>query len=36
MLDTDHSPFMSSPGLFADLLAGIVDNTNQGVARPTC
>jgi pimeloyl-ACP methyl ester carboxylesterase len=36
MLDTDHSPFMSSPGQFADLLAGIVDNTNQGVARPTC
>ena len=35
-LDTDHSPFMSSPGQFADLLAGIVDDTKQGVARPTC
>lgn len=36
MLDTDHSPFMSSPEQFADLLAGIVDDTKQGVARPTC
>jgi alpha-beta hydrolase superfamily lysophospholipase len=36
VLDTDHSPFMSSPEQSADLLAGIVDDTKHGVARPTC
>jgi hypothetical protein len=29
-LDTDHSPFMSSPEQFADLLDGIADKANAG------
>jgi hypothetical protein len=35
-LDTDHSPFMSLPEQFADLLDRIADNANEDVARPTC
>jgi pimeloyl-ACP methyl ester carboxylesterase len=35
-LDTDHSPFMSMPEQFADLLDGIADKANEDVARSTC
>lgn len=35
-LDTDHSPFMSMPELFADLLDGIAHNADEDVARSTC
>jgi hypothetical protein len=46
-LDTDHSPFMSSPEEFADLLDGIADKAtayhpqgmrraNDDVTRSTC
>jgi Alpha/beta hydrolase family len=35
-LETDHSPFMSLPEQFADLLDRIADNANEDVARPTC
>jgi pimeloyl-ACP methyl ester carboxylesterase len=35
-LDTDHSPFMSMPEQFADLLDGIADNADEDVAQSTC
>ena len=35
-LDTDHSPFMSMPERFADLVDGIADGANAGVTRSTC
>jgi hypothetical protein len=35
-LDTDHSPFMSLPEQFADLLDRIAGNANEDVARSTC
>jgi pimeloyl-ACP methyl ester carboxylesterase len=35
-LDTDHSPFMSSPGRFADLLDGIAARANEHVTRSAC
>jgi pimeloyl-ACP methyl ester carboxylesterase len=35
-LDTDHSPFMSSPEAFADLLDGIANNANDDVTPSTC
>ncbi len=35
-LDTDHSPFMSTPEQFADLLDGIADTANADVTRSTC
>jgi pimeloyl-ACP methyl ester carboxylesterase len=35
-LDTDHSPFMSMPEQFADLLDGIADNADADVTRSPC
>jgi pimeloyl-ACP methyl ester carboxylesterase len=35
-LDTDHSPFMSLPDQFADLLDRIADNANEDAAGSTC
>ena len=35
-LDTDHSPFMSMPERFADLVDGIADGASAGVSRSTC
>ena len=35
-LDTDHSPFMSMPERFADLVDGIADGASAGVTRSTC
>jgi pimeloyl-ACP methyl ester carboxylesterase len=33
---TDHSPFMSMPEQFVDLLDGIADNSNEDLTRSTC
>jgi pimeloyl-ACP methyl ester carboxylesterase len=35
-LDTDHSPFMSMPEQFADLLDGIAGDANADATRSTC
>lgn len=35
-LDTDHSPFMSSPEPFAELLDGIAASANEHVTRSAC
>ena len=35
-LDTDHSPFMSLPEQFADLLDGIATSANEHVTRSAC
>jgi pimeloyl-ACP methyl ester carboxylesterase len=35
-LDTDHSPFMSLPEQFADLLDGIAASANEDVTRSAC
>ena len=34
MLDTDHSPFMSSPEQFGDLPGGIANKANAGARIP--
>jgi pimeloyl-ACP methyl ester carboxylesterase len=35
-LDTDHSPFMSLPEQFADLLDGVAASVNEDVTRSAC